>query len=879
MFFENENKTLTNERTEDILNDFSKDKSIDKLLKRLKSTSYELYDFVRLNTLLTNEDITSVLDDLCYIVLRGINFNLYFYIHKHSIHEKQNIRINPMNMDEDVEFPVLKEALKREIRKVNLVEDIKDIRLFVTYLILCNSELSRGSIVPPADYEYSGSLGLFYFLEYLITGNSEILTRWVLNGCVECNWCVLGLPPMDRFIMNEIRFVKDVSFVYSLILKSKSHDILSRFLVKILYRLSFSHTLHVLVVSSYNPTKTSDTVELLRRLDKEDKYKTRNILRDLIVEYKPEELRPVFLNYSESIKKYSFKNYIECLRVYLSEISNLSPQQLYEVVNSEYFYILLENKDDFYCVIRVIKDRGEKSLFGDTLVKLQKMKWEPTEDNIDKFIYLFSQFEIENDMFSDQITGLIEEIVKNSRKLKQELEKSSSFKIDNETIGSLKTVGDTKGSIKDITGNTTIGNETIGSLKTVGDTKGSIKDITGNTISPSNITTFTTLDEVKKLGKSNKKYKIKKKPKQIISEQTINKLIDLLFVLRNENLDFKKVYKLCPTGFLKRLENHQSENLDVFYIKAMNLAMAENLFVKLPFLKKNDDYWTIAVKKNLKSTKRKNSSIYNSSMYNSNMYNSSMYNSSMYNSNVCYNTALADFYLDISMINDSKIMLFDQSNQIQYNEQENKHYNEQENEQYNLLDEYTYKKIPPGLSMRNSSISISESLHSFTLCTKIYQFNTTGVQYLVEILSSKKVIRIGTMNGKLFHETTTTTTERKLLEHEVSYREYVYLEASYNGRSLRLSMESKDYSFSIGQVEGIVLGRDLKGVINKILLFESTGIKNCRISNLNGSYLYIKVLHKIERYLKYNNLKGVYMDDINPYYFNGKMALKFKNVL
>ncbi|EOB14822.1 hypothetical protein NBO_14g0010 [Nosema bombycis CQ1] len=103
-----------------------------------------------------------------------------------------------------------------------------------------------------------------------------------------------------------------------------------------------------------------------------------------------------------------------------------------------------------------------------------------------------------------------------------------------------------------------------------------------------------------------------------------------------------------------------------------------------------------------------------------------------------------------------------------------------------------------------------------------------------------------------------------------------------------MNINSRVYNLTFFRIEKIVIGEGsreegstphFKGVINKFLLVEGSDYKNCRIVNLEGAYLYLKVLDRLERYLRYHNLFGVYLDSPYPYYFNKKEKIELRNVM
>lgn len=913
---------LTNERASDILNaleefilkrDFSQDdnkiqKTINEILHRLTLTSYELYDFVRLESILNlvcnllNDDIV---DTLCIILLRGINFNLSYYIHKYNIHEKQNIKIQYINMDEAVAMPTLKAYLCRHIPERKLGSDMRSIRFFITYHILYKKEIqtsmslenlliasrfSSSNIETTLDetnlssnksskgwkseadlsntnkrFVYSGDHEVFYLLEYLMTGNSNILTKWLINGTIPCDWTSLGLPPMANFIVNELRFVKDISFIYSIILQSRSHDLLSKFLVKILYRIGYNHTLHVLILSSFDPSKIEDTIYLLKRLYMEDREKTNNVLRDLVVAYKPEELKSFFLSECRisprGTNRFVDKNFIECIKIYLTSLGDFSREDLRNIMSSEYFHSLLDDKEDFYYVLNVY---SEKNLMDEIIPIVHKMKWEMTEDNFDKLKFLFSNFEIDEDLFF----GIVDCMIKKMYRIHRSVCKESHGESIPYSTPAYVPISLDKNSCSLLDFSTTI-NVVHPQYKEEKDTKGFKRP--EKSYKSELISNASTLAEIKEISEYNNKYKIKKEKKEKCSQSIIRAIMDFVFIFRHQDLDIKKIYKLNPQGFIERLLEVSSGDLDVFFVKAMNVVLSsdqnESILDQLLPISKDDDYWNVAVRRNLRmrsvkitQPKKENKKVY-----------------------LITDSALRESYLDLSQINESKIVLESKIDQsiIKILEDRTLYSLLKRNESTFIKDELTNRrKIPSGLSMKNSSISFPVDFSSFTLNMKVYQFDTSGIQNIVEIIGKSKTLKIGTINGKLFQETIKAgITERKLVEHESTFREYMYLEMSYSYKNLKISINSKNYKVEINKVERIVIGRLFKGVINKILLFESVGYRNCRIVNLNGSYLYIKVLHKLERYLKYHNLKGVYLDSTHPYFFNGKLDIKWKNVL
>ncbi|EOB14120.1 hypothetical protein NBO_38g0029 [Nosema bombycis CQ1] len=414
-----------NEKIEDLLNN---NPDLQSFLTQIKNSNYLIDDLTQFDSTLSSHFFNShfsgdILEILCILVLKSINFNFEFLMHKKNIHEKQNVKIKSKKMKENIVMPNFKRMIREYLKSTDLKVDLKSIRIFIIYCILeegkrlsledlCIKEeisvyggevstngssssnheglsnqegLDRGILSPSSNqeglsqsvldqemssynnldtilnpsssldpfesisldpinnhypsiqdpitptihtphstnftpYVYIGPFQIFYFIHYLISNDLFSLRDSLLKSKFLCDWSLLGLPQMNDFVLNELRFIKDISILSSIILQCKSHLILLRFLPKLLFKLKFTRSFHILVLSSFDPKKVQDTSLLLIELYKEDPHKTNKILRDLIVGFKPPSLTQIFFKYFKDLNL----NYFECLKIYLKNLPLIS---------------------------------------------------------------------------------------------------------------------------------------------------------------------------------------------------------------------------------------------------------------------------------------------------------------------------------------------------------------------------------------------------------------------------------------------------------------------------------------------------------------------------------------------------------------------------
>ncbi|WUR02086.1 uncharacterized protein VNE69_01027 [Vairimorpha necatrix] len=191
-----------------------------------------------------------------------------------------------------------------------------------------------------------------------------------------------------------------------------------------------------------------------------------------------------------------------------------------------------------------------------------------------------------------------------------------------------------------------------------------------------------------------------------------------------------------------------------------------------------------------------------------------------------------------------------------------------------------YDILPEGLYFNNSYLEFKNTSKSFTLNMLMLQYDLLGNQNYIILKNNQDKFVLGINNGRLYYKTLINNIRTyKDINHEFKVNNTIYFEIIVDKGVISLLIEGRKYFLNIFTVTDIIIGQGFKGIITKLLYFESSKYKKSRIVHLDKSELYINIIKKIEMWCVSRSLGGMFLRSKKVYWWHKKPIVKFNNII
>jgi hypothetical protein len=688
--------------------------------------------------------------------------------------------------------------------------------------------------------EYIGQDDIFYLIDYVYKNDPNVLVLWSRNVRYMNDWSLLSLQNYPDFLINELRYSSDMRAVTSAI-RQKSHRLLNLTYVKLSMRLGEEEMIGLLI-ESYEETSAAYTQAIFNKIFEEDKRKGERFLKRFVLGTGCRSFGRLFYKRCHKIDR----SYVETCLACIEDVHLISSETLAELMRSCYWVYLISRFDDFVVFMELIKKRG---LDGAVKYSIIDDSFEITENNLRKIQYICSEMPGRR----RQMATIIYRIIDRVYRIKYKLGK------DNVVV---------------------------------------VRE--------------------RKSGR-----RAKPVEEDSLSGENIAIVYDIFFSLRRPSVSRRTIFKLSliePVLFCKKVVNEA--RYDSLFVKCMNFVLKhiESCFVWAisDILRmrvfNSDSYWDVAIRKSLKLKHlRKIVRKYDgkSSMGESrgNASDPAFVDKLTESLRLEYNPSeiedLEKEFSEFLSLRDAKEAEARESEDASSTapdlnalrdlrwlklltedlwlkslcvEMEAADRNRQAVDA--LMDLLrTSCRYPEGMAFSDSYIAIHHSLKLFSLQLLLSQHDEEGEQVFVRLEGESQSVRIGRKNGRLFMDRRVGGTKSyNLLSEDGSHRGRTEIESYFTGTSFLFKVNGRSHGCKIAEVRKVVIGSGLRGIVHGLLLAEGSKLSGFLLNYDTPSSFYMKELASIERALVYRNKVGLFMDDSSPYFMNGCIKMKTRNI-
>ncbi|TBU04301.1 hypothetical protein CWI39_0826p0010 [Hamiltosporidium magnivora] len=674
------------------------------------------------------------------------------------------------------------------------------------FCVICSIELDDQAIIELEMLDEN----IFYFIAYVFSNSKtkyEILLSWLKNLKIEeIELNLLYLENIDsmKFIINELNNIKDNNVFVSIIKHSKSHKLIDVFFS----RLYESKYLLEILLITYKDEDHEYTNSIFSKIFAIDNNEGEKMLKRFLIETKSKYFSAMFFEKCKNVDSY----YIEACLICSNNIDLIRDENIIKVSQSHYFSFLT----------------SEYVIYEKCLRKLKKIfdedKFEIYDTVKDKKYFIKN---LCKRLFKEQI--IIEAVSIKKILLFLELFPESYSEIFKYLIEVL------------IREKQFVKNNKLENIEINRST---------NTLAENNTHKIITSQENIIICGFNTNDK--------------NLLFTLIDKLRHDNRIINYIDILLGIDYEIYLENvvfNDSNILDLLFIESINYFISNMVefdckkklikkIIKYKHLSCRETYyWNIILRKNINTFE-------------------------LFDDSVLMDKLMAESIGKNLQEIDKNEMYFYNSNSniisILINDIKNNH---PKYRNYKLYDKILKKfqlenSYPEGLVFFDSSIIIERRMVSFCCYIIYFQTDVEAEQNLISLYGNL-ITTIGLKNARLFRKIQNGKQEETiLLDQGNNHSKKINLSLSYNSGILLLYINEIKYKFYITDINKLIIGKNFKGIVSKILWYEYYGFKMEYTIDIPRSRYFIDFLSDLEKILIFNNHAGVYIDTLTPYFLS-----------
>lgn len=673
---------------------------------------------------------------------------------------------------------------------------------------------------------YEGEDDIFYLIEYVYRRDFKTLLRWAKNVRVMNDWSLLYMTNYPDFLYTELKYQNNPMIIKEIIVQQKSHRLYDFLFIKLSMLFPREEMINILT-RSYKEPGTEYTARIFHKLFEDNEEGGEKILKKFIRNTGTKELSEMFFAKCSQIDG----DYAEALYICMDKVHLIRDDCLEGLMNSHYWPYVTRRYEDFSVLMKLLIARG---LSPREEYDFLRNEMDATLENLRKILFMAREVPSRREDVRNAVVEMIKRMFKKRMVCERCREKRTEKSLNLCPTRSL----------------------------------------------------------------------IKKEP-GIEEDKGLVIMYEILETLRGLDIPKRTLYILSLMNsslFCKTVVN--DTRYDCFFIKCMNIILRDlegrfrqmiNDIIGMRIFD-SDGYWEQSVRKCLKLRSlwkavisyggRQERTLGCRGYKRNGLY--SLKNivihsdSSFLVENECSSEVIEKsgwcFLEDKRNLQYMKIL--DDKTRLRYliKELEGRKDPERLRAVTSLLMESC--SVADGMVFKDSSILFKAPSKAFTLYLSLGQYEETGEQIFVQLEGKEEVLKIGRTNGKLFMKKMSKgdSSDTLLGEDSRPKMDEVFW-SSYKSSKFSFCLNGRMYSSSIGNVEKIIVGIGFRGVVEKIFLCESNLPKRYVLGNTRQSFLYVGELSKIEKFLEYKNLCGVYMDSTTPYFMSRKLDVKVSNVI
>jgi hypothetical protein len=797
---------------------------------------------------------SELLEILCILYLKSINFNIEYFLIKNRISEKHDMRVK---FTKEVYTRYIKSLSDYVYKYVDNMEGLSDraVRIFCVYVLMThqNKDDERLNIILRKwDYD------IFFFIQYIIHNNPLIIEKWILSKPTKSKWDILKIQTRNNFVITELKYVKSVE----MLLNIKSSFLNYKFIEYIDLKIWDTPLFYRLIVESYDPKYVEYTKLILQYVHKKNIYVYVELIKKIMF------IDKVSLN--EFILDNINEDMVEDIVQANHKIIDIFPTKfLLQILYSKSLPVLFSDFKTFKCLM--------KSFYDKNILDLGVIS--KHVHDIKRITYIYKKYDIRTSFFYDKVIKLIKKSIYEYKELtkKDNIKKNNTdglkikenIKYNQPKIESLNNLKD--GSKKD---------------KTFIELSNDIREMTykniegsregynfeGSFESTREITNTFYLQE-KKNNDEDKKKKTGDEKNYTDDSLDISNSSQIKKGHQPQNIRY------CDTineELLSIKKGHQPQNIR--YCDTINEELLSIKKGHQPHIEKASDFSIFFIKNegSCKCFSRKTSRLIKLFfIYN----NPNIPKYLIYYLYVMNKKSFMRYFNNITEYNTLYIKIY----KMLYKSKTN----------LNLGTDYWTRalffnntlsasdndiSLHPGLYFNKSYIRFTTDSRYFTLNIFFIQYSTEGAQILVSLFNNKNQFILGIKDGIIYQESTINGI-RLIKDIVRDPHTDIYIEIGYFNKKLVLSIDNKKYFLDIFRVSEVYIGDKFKGIITKILYYESVKYTKSRILHLDNSELYINILRNVEMYCVSRSISGMYIGSKKVYWWYKKKEVEFYNII
>ncbi|AFN83151.1 hypothetical protein EROM_060570 [Encephalitozoon romaleae SJ-2008] len=673
---------------------------------------------------------------------------------------------------------------------------------------------------------YEGEDDIFYLIEYVYRRDFKTLLRWAKNVRVMNDWSLLYMSNYPDFLYTELKYQNNPMIIKEIIVQQKSHKLYDFLFIKLSMLFPREEMISILT-RSYKEPEIEYTVRIFHKLFEDSEEGGEKILKKFIKNTGTKELSEMFFEKCSQIDG----DYAEALYICIDKVRLIKDDCLERLMNSHYWPYVTHRYEDFSVLTKLLIARG---LSPRKEYDFLRSEMDATLENLRKILFMAREVPSRR----EDVRNTVVEMIKRMFKKRMVCERCKEKRTE------------------------------------------------------------------KSLNLCPTRSLIKKEP-GMEEDKGLVIMYEILETLRGLDIPKRILYMLSLMNsslFCKTVIN--DTRYDCFFIKCMNIILRDlegrfrqmiNDIIGMRIFD-SDGYWELSVRKCLKLRNlwkavitygvleertlgcrvHKRNGLY--SLKNIVIHS----DPSFLVENECSSESIEKsgwcFLEDKRNLRYMKIL--DDKTRLRYliKELEGRKDPERVRAVTRLLMESC--SVADGMVFKDSWILFEAPSKAFTLYLSFGQYEEIGEQIFVQLEGKEEVLKIGRINGKLFMKKMNrgSTSDILLGEDSKPKMDEVFW-SSYKSSKFSFCLNGRMYSSRIGSVEKVIIGVGFRGVVEKIFLCESNLSKKYVLGNTRQSLLYVCELSKIEKFLEYKNLCGVYMDSTIPYFMGRKLDVKVSNVI
>ncbi|EJW04244.1 hypothetical protein EDEG_01476 [Edhazardia aedis USNM 41457] len=185
-----------------------------------------------------------------------------------------------------------------------------------------------------------------------------------------------------------------------------------------------------------------------------------------------------------------------------------------------------------------------------------------------------------------------------------------------------------------------------------------------------------------------------------------------------------------------------------------------------------------------------------------------------------------------------------------------------------------------GMMFYNSYIKFESKPLMFCFYGTFYQYDEDDQQSIIKlehdqitfelIIHNKRLIKRINSNGK---------TENFLLTDVMENTKKLSVSIKFVNKKCELHLNQITTTFKMYGFRRMVIGHKFKGIVSRILYYESSLYDKKYLCENSRSDYFISYLRDLEKIMIYQGIKGFYLDNLKPYEINNNFNIEMKNII